>query len=256
MGLMSGLTADWRDRPRPVRTKSLRQYATGAKMAVVKYSKRRHPVTSTPLPRLAALLAALVAAVPAAAQTLGSVDSLSAQHSTRTTLDPYPPETGWKDLAELLDKLKPGVDTRLDPTPSQITSYIESRINAGDLDEALRVTEAREAALKDKPGTDVQLMFQHARVLAALGRTQEAIDLYTEMTTRFPELPEPWNNLAALQAGRGDIAAARETLSMALQANPDYADARANLDALASLDQPGAGNGAPASPPKKETPQQ
>ncbi len=49
---------------------------TGAKMAVVKYSKRSHPVTSTPLTRLAALLAAFLAAAPAAAlaQTLGSVD--------------------------------------------------------------------------------------------------------------------------------------------------------------------------------------
>ena len=29
-------------------------------------------------------------------------------------------------------------------------------------------------------------MFQHARALAALHRTAEAIDVYTEMTTSYP----------------------------------------------------------------------
>ncbi|MCD0502451.1 tetratricopeptide repeat protein [Bordetella petrii] len=149
--------------------------------------------------------------------------------SSLTKLDPIPPERGWKSLANLLEALKPGVDTRLDPTPSQITDHIERLLNQGQAQEALAMIEKRQADIEGQRGTDVQLMFQHARALAALNRTDEAIAIYTDMTTRFPELPEPWNNLAALYAQQGDLDRAHDALQMALQANPDYPAARANM---------------------------
>lgn len=108
-------------------------------------------------------------------------------------------------------------------------------LNRGDVDEALALIEKREAEIKDQRGTDVQLMFQHARALAALNRTNEAIDIYTDMTTRFPELPEPWNNVAALYASRGELEKAQDALQMALRADPGYAAARANLGDLQLL---------------------
>jgi tetratricopeptide (TPR) repeat protein len=224
-------------------------------MKVVKYSKRRLPVTPMPSFRLAALLALLAAPIAVSAQTMGGADTSSTQRARLTTLDPIPPETGWQGLANLLDRLKPGVDTRLVPSPSQITDHIESRITSGDNEGALALIQQREAELAGKPGTDVQLMFQHARVLAALGRTQESIDLYTEMTTRFPELPEPWNNLGALHAARGETDQAREALAMALRANPNYADAQANLQALGAKSSAAAPAGKPAVE-SKENPQQ
>ena len=227
-------------------------------MAVDKYNKRpvhalerTGPSTSLmptfpismPRFRLAAPMAAMLAtllAVPAlapqcaSAQSMGGGSSLTS-YSNLTTLDPYPPEQGWKGLSRALDHLKPGIDTRLKPTPSQITDHIETRINSGDYTGALDLIEQREAQLQGKPGTDVQLMFQHARVLAALGRTPEAIDVYNRMTARFPELPEPWNNLAALYARQGKLDQAREALRMALKADPDYGDAQANLKLLAAV---------------------
>lgn len=148
---------------------------------------------------------------------------------TRTKLDEPRPEGGWKALANLLEALKPGVDTRLDPTPSQITAHIERLLNAGKTQEALEMIEKREAAIKGQRGTDVQLMFQHARALAALDRVPEAMDIYRDMTTRFPELPEPWNNLAVLYAQQGELDQAQSALEMALQADPQYAEARANM---------------------------
>ncbi|MCK0317302.1 hypothetical protein, partial [Salmonella sp. 15E65] len=96
---------------------------------------------------------------------------------------------GWDSLAKLLEAAKPSVDTRLTPSASQITTYIERLLNHGDNEEALAMIEKRQEQIKDQRGTDVQLMFQHARALAALNRTNEAIDVYTEMTNRFPELP-------------------------------------------------------------------
>jgi tetratricopeptide (TPR) repeat protein len=184
-----------------------------------------------------ALLALTLASAPVGAPLAQSMAGGGGENpnANRTTLDPIPPEGGWESLANLLEAVKPGVDTRLTPSPSQITTHIERLLNHGDNEEALAMIEKRQAEIKDQRGTDVQLMFQHARALAALGRTGEAIDVYTEMTTRFPELPEPWNNLAALYAGRGELERAQDALQMALRADPGYAAARANLGDLQLL---------------------
>lgn len=184
------------------------------------------------LSRTTLLVIALVALPSGAAlgQAMGGGGDLPYNDTeTRTKLDPPRPEGGWKGLANLLEALKPGVDTRLDPTPSQITSHIERLLNDGHAQQALSMIEKRQAEIEGQRGTDVQLMFQHARALAALGRTTEATDIYTEMTTQFPELPEPWNNLAALYAQQGDLDQAHDALEMALRANPDYPAARANM---------------------------
>src|SRR5690606_1873161 len=126
------------------------------------------------LTRVTLLILAL-AALPAGgamAQAMGGGGTLpDTGIDTRTKLDPPPPEGGWKALANLLEALKPGVDTRLDPTPSQITDHIERLLNSGRNQEALELIEKRIAETQGQRGTDVQLMFQHARALAALGRT-------------------------------------------------------------------------------------
>jgi len=203
------------------------------------------PTATTPMLRfrLAALampLAAALAIFPhaAAAQSMGGGGTL-VDNSHLTTLDPYPPEKGWQWLSKEMDKLRPGVDTRLKPTPAQITDHIEARIDKGDYTGALKLIEWRQAQLQGKPGTDVQLMFQHARVLAALGHADQAAAIYKDMTQRFPELPEPWNNLATLYAKQGKLDQAGAALRTALQIDPGYADAKANLKQLASRD-PGA----------------
>lgn len=180
-----------------------------------------------------ATLVVTLAALPggvAMGQAMGGGGNLRYNDTeTRTKLDAPRPEGGWKGLANLLEALKPGVDTRLDPTPSQITTHIERLLNEGKNEEALSMIEQREAEIKGQRGTDVQLMFQHARALAALGRQPEAMAIYTEMTTRFPELPEPWNNLASLYAQQGALDLARDALEMALRADPNYSEARANM---------------------------
>lgn len=150
-----------------------------------------------------------------------------------TKLDDPQPEGGWQALADLLEKAKPGVDTRLDPTPSQVTDRIERLIAAGRLDEALALVDKRQSALdRQGPrggGNDIQLQFQHARLLTALGRNPEAETIYIELTTLYPELPEPWNNLAVLRVAQGNLNGASRALESALLANPRDAIARGNL---------------------------
>jgi tetratricopeptide (TPR) repeat protein len=145
--------------------------------------------------------------------------------------DAPPKEGGWQGLANLLEALTPKVDTSIPLTPSQITGRISAMLNEGQNEAALAVIEKRNAQLQRQgtAGTDVQLMFLNGRALAALGRDNEAIDIYRNMTTLFPELPEPWNNLAALYVKQGKLDMARDALNMALASDPNYATARSNL---------------------------
>ena len=145
--------------------------------------------------------------------------------------DPAPLEGGWKGLARILEALSPNVDTDIPLTGSQITTRISAMLDQGQNQQALEIILKRNAQLQEQGamGTDVQLLFLHARALAALDRQNEAIAIYQQMTTLYPELPEPWNNLAAEYVKQGKFNLAHDALSMALTANPNYATARANL---------------------------
>ena len=142
-----------------------------------------------------------------------------------------PPERGWEGLANLLEAISPSVDTRVPLSAADIARRIESLLAAGRAEQALQEIDKREAAEagRSSPGTDVQLMFLRARTLAALNRLTEAENIYRQMTIRFPELPEPWNNLAAIYASRDDLDQARRALETAIMIYPDYAIAHANL---------------------------
>lgn len=145
--------------------------------------------------------------------------------------DPPPAEGGWKGLANLLEALTPSVDTEIPLTASEITSRISAMLDNGEYQEALNVIEKRTQQYEstNNLGTDVQLMFLRGRALAALNRQDEAIALYSSMTTKYPELPEPWNNLAAEYVKQGRLEMAQDALTMALAANPNYGVARANM---------------------------
>jgi tetratricopeptide (TPR) repeat protein len=76
---------------------------------------------------------------------------------------------------------------------------------------------------------DPQMRFLKAMILRETGKTQEALAVFTSLTEDYPELPEPHNNLAVLQASLGQLDKARASLDMALRVNPDYATAHENL---------------------------
>ncbi|AQW28975.1 tetratricopeptide repeat protein [Ralstonia syzygii subsp. celebesensis] len=76
---------------------------------------------------------------------------------------------------------------------------------------------------------NAQARFQRAVALAGLGRNDDAVVAFSQMTQDFPELPEPYLNLATLYAERGELLRARETLIMATRVAPENALAQANL---------------------------
>ncbi len=79
---------------------------------------------------------------------------------------------------------------------------------------------------------NVQALFQHATQLAREGQDDEAIEAFQNLIARYPELPESYNNLAALYAKRGQYAQARATLETAISANPNYPLAYQNLGTI------------------------
>ncbi len=89
--------------------------------------------------------------------------------------------------------------------------------------------------LAGKP-RDPQMRFLRGVILTESGKTADAITAFTKLTEDFPELPEPYNNLAVLYAGQAQFDKARAALEMAIRTNPSYATAHENLgDVYAKL---------------------
>lgn len=76
---------------------------------------------------------------------------------------------------------------------------------------------------------DPQGRFLRGILLTELKRTPEAIQAFTSLTEDFPELPEPYNNLAVLYASQGNYDKAKSALELAIHTHPSYATAHENL---------------------------
>jgi tetratricopeptide (TPR) repeat protein len=72
-------------------------------------------------------------------------------------------------------------------------------------------------------------MFMRAVILAEQNRRDEAIKAFTEITDKYPTLPEPYNNLAVIYADQGQYDKAKKALENAIKTNPSYATAHENL---------------------------
>lgn len=111
-------------------------------------------------------------------------------------------------------------------------SDINQLMRAGKFNEALIRADQHLAA---KP-RDAQMRFLKGVVQTEAGRTADAMASFVRLTEEFPELPEPYNNLAVLYAGQSQFDKARVALEMAIRNNPTYAVAHANLgDVYAKL---------------------
>jgi tetratricopeptide (TPR) repeat protein len=66
-------------------------------------------------------------------------------------------------------------------------------------------------------------------MLSDLKRNAEAIEIFTALTQDFPELPDPYNNLAVLYAAEGQLPNALAALQTALRNDPKHRAARENL---------------------------
>lgn len=82
--------------------------------------------------------------------------------------------------------------------------------------------------LADNP-KDAKARFLKGLILTEQGKITDAINIFSTLTGDYPELPEPYNNLAVLYASQGQYDNAKLALEMAIRTHPSYATAHENL---------------------------
>ena len=82
--------------------------------------------------------------------------------------------------------------------------------------------------LSQKP-KDAKGRFIKGLILVEQNKVAEAIEVFTALSRDYPELPEPYNNLAVLYAAQGQYEKARQQLEMSIRTHPSYATAYENL---------------------------
>ncbi len=95
----------------------------------------------------------------------------------------------------------------------------------GQIDSALLELEN---VISQQPNS-AEARFLKGVALQALDRNDEAIDVYSSLAKDFPELPEPYNNLAVLFAEKSEFDKAEDALRAAIKTNKSYATAYENL---------------------------
>jgi tetratricopeptide (TPR) repeat protein len=123
------------------------------------------------------------------------------------------------------------------PLTLALALSVSGAVRADDYQDAARLhkqgrqsaaLEKVEAALAANP-KDARARFLKGLILTEQGKPQEAIKVFNAITEDYPELPEPYNNLAVLYAAQGQYEQARKALEMAIRTHPSYAIAHENL---------------------------
>ncbi len=110
-------------------------------------------------------------------------------------------------------------------TKNAVPSDVEKLVKARKFPEAIDLINSH---LKKTP-QNVQLRFLKARIQIETQDYAQAKKTLIVITQQFPELPEPYNNLAAIAANENKWIEARDYLELALKLRPSYAVASANL---------------------------
>ncbi|HEY0820417.1 MAG TPA: tetratricopeptide repeat protein [Rhizobacter sp.] len=109
---------------------------------------------------------------------------------------------------------------------------VDRLLNAGQWAEAVYKADQFLAA---NP-RDARMRFLKGLAVAEQGKSVEATAIFVKLTEDFPELPEPYNNLAVLYSKQGQYDQARRALESAIRTNPSYTTAYENLgDVYAKL---------------------
>jgi tetratricopeptide (TPR) repeat protein len=109
--------------------------------------------------------------------------------------------------------------------PAEDTTDAMKLYQQGKLDMALAKVNG---ALAQQP-KDAQGRWLKAMIFIDQKKTPDAIQMLTGLTEDYPELPEPYNNLAVLYANQGNYDKAKAALELAIHTNPSYATAYENL---------------------------
>jgi len=115
---------------------------------------------------------------------------------------------------------------------------------ADDIDDAAKLLKSGQhqqalervnKVLAAKP-KDAKARFLKGLIFAEQGNTKDATEIFLSLTKDYPNLPEPYNNLAVIYAAQGQYDKARGALEQSIRTHPSYATAYENLgDVYAKL---------------------
>jgi Flp pilus assembly protein TadD len=111
------------------------------------------------------------------------------------------------------------------PAVADVSADVRALLSRGDANGALQLAVSAAAANPKDP----QARFLHGVVLMDLRHDDAAMDVFTQLTQEYPELPDPYNNIALLHARAGRLEAAQQALETALRNDPGHRAARTNL---------------------------
>lgn len=109
--------------------------------------------------------------------------------------------------------------------PGDFSPRVEQLLTNGHAAQAL---ELADIGIRKNP-RNAQLQFLRTVSLEALGRTEDAEKGLKSLIAAYPEIPEPYNNLAVIEAGFGNLEEALGLLKKALVINPKFSLAQKNL---------------------------
>ena len=125
-------------------------------------------------------------------------------------------------VVALLLAFAPVTTVRAQADPLQEANQL---FRQGQLDRAMeRVNNFLSSHPKDARGR-----FLKGLILTEQNKPDDAIKVFAELSQDYPELPEPYNNLAVLYASQGVYDKARNALESAIRTHPSYATAHENL---------------------------
>ncbi len=128
-------------------------------------------------------------------------------------------------LIPLLSALAAALLISTAPARADEAQEISRMLKQGQQEKAL---ERANSFLATHP-KDAQVRFIKGLILTEQNKTSDAIKVFTSITDDYPELPEPYNNLAVLYASQGQYEKAKTALEMAINTHPSYATAHENL---------------------------
>jgi Flp pilus assembly protein TadD len=130
-----------------------------------------------------------------------------------------PPRSPWTALVFAAACLGSG------PLRADDAQEIEKLYRDGQVEQAMS---RADAAIAAQPRA-AQIRFLKGVMLSDLKREAEAVQTFSALTEDFPELPDPYNNLAVLYAAAGQLQEALDALQSALRNDPTHRAARENL---------------------------
>jgi Flp pilus assembly protein TadD len=111
------------------------------------------------------------------------------------------------------------------PVSANTLEAAQAQWAQGQRDQALQSVQR---ALASNPG-DARLRFAQAVMQMEMGQPAAAEDGLRALTQDYPDLADPYNNLAVLHAARGELDLARQALEQAVRLQPEHAQAQENL---------------------------